>query len=234
MSVHHDSFSDGEFDGSGEIPPVKLINESGYKRLRRGFGYIAGLAATAGGGYWTYNLLGNAETVRALMLTTGGVSELALHWINRPVNRQRKEVGNNIRTAKRFAAGVFVLSGVVFSMTYNNEKDTDSKKVTDDTEQSAGGTDSTTPGVNSELDCPIDFTQIGLAEEQGDPGAISVLQLELRDLGYYVKRIDGEEGPLTRGALDAFEVKNGLDPVQPFSEATCDLLFSPEAIRADA
>ena len=227
MTHEHD---DHELDYHEDLPPQRRS----HRRLRKGFGYITGLGATIGGGVWTYKLVGNADTVRALSLTTGGLSWLSYNFLNRPDWLRRKEVGNNTRTAKIIALGALSLSVLAFSMSFGTEKDADSKKATDNTEQSAGGTDSTTPGVNSELDCPIDFTQIGLPEGQGDAGAISVLQLELRDLDYYPKRIDGEEGPLTRGALDAFEVKNGLDPAQPFSETTCDLLFSPDAIRADA
>ncbi len=219
---------DHEFDYHEDLPPQRRS----HRRLRKGFGYIAGLGATIGGGVWTYKLVGNADTVRALSLTTGGLSWLSYNFFDRPDWLRRKEVGNNTRTAKIIALGALTLSALAFSMSFGTK--TDSKKATDNTEQSAGGTDSTTQSADSELDCPIDFTQIGLAEEQGDPGAISVLQLELRDLGYYVKRIDGEEGPLTRGAIDAFEVKNGLDPAQPFTEATCNLLFSPDAIPADA
>jgi hypothetical protein len=228
-SEHHD-IENHEHD---DLPQVRQFSEGSKQRLRRGFGYIASAGTTVGGGFWAYKLLGNAETIRALTLTTGGASWFSLVWLNRPVSWKRKEVGNNFRTAKRIAVGALSLSATAFSMSYNTKEDSEGTN-SDDTEQGTVGSESTILATDSALDCPIDFTQIGLPEGQGDVGAISVLQLALRDLDYYPKKIDGKEGPVTRGALDSFEANSGLDPAQSFSLATCDLLFSPEAIRADA
>ncbi len=84
---------------------------------------------------------------------------------------------------------------------------------------SAGGTESPSP---------IDDILIKLGDE-GDN--VILLQLRLRDLGYYNYKITGFFGDFTKEALSQFQQTNGIDADGIAGQKTLDLLYSNDAKR---
>lgn len=66
-------------------------------------------------------------------------------------------------------------------------------------------------------------------DNRGD--TVILLQIRLRDLGYFNYKITGQYGRLTEEALTRFQEENGLHPDGIAGEETLDMLFSNSAKR---
>ncbi len=67
--------------------------------------------------------------------------------------------------------------------------------------------------------------------KQGDSGnAVRNLQYTLYELGYFDASINGNYGPLTKEAVQAFQARNGLPATGIADNATLQLLYSSHAV----
>jgi len=66
---------------------------------------------------------------------------------------------------------------------------------------------------------------------RGDP--VSSMQKQLNDLGYNSGKVDAKYGPITEGAVKAFQERNGLTATGKADPETLAKLRSPDAIKPD-